>query len=341
MIYKSDVYSASSLSSRGWFDDEDGKASGTTSKRSSSERGRIWGDKAVLVLVGLRLGLDGVNPIYYESIKVSSLMQATVSRADFQSLFTFPQSVGIAGGRPSSSYYFTGTQGDSLFYLDPHFTRPAVPLKTPPSPASRTPPTPHWQRPLVPEVEEEIEVIKPLTTYSLDEVDVDDLSDSSSATSSPTNRVRRSTIRPVVSIDTKSTPPESPTRSGKIPESPTTPLAPSPSRSDTINSTDPTPMAAMPERIPSRSTDTVPTPIQTGDESTKWFASAYTEAQLRTFHCDKIKKIPLSNVDPSMLLGFLCKNEADFEDFCQRVNKVSPASIPFPLHSLRPPYLVP
>jgi cysteine protease ATG4 len=71
MIYKSDVYSASSLSSRGWFDDEEGKAGGSASKRSSSERGRVWGDKAVLVLVGLRLGLDGVNPIYYESIKVS------------------------------------------------------------------------------------------------------------------------------------------------------------------------------------------------------------------------------------------------------------------------------
>jgi cysteine protease ATG4 len=70
MIYKSDIYSASSLSSRGWFDDDE-SGSGVGSKRSSSERGRVWGDKAVLVLVGLRLGLDGVNPIYYDSIKVS------------------------------------------------------------------------------------------------------------------------------------------------------------------------------------------------------------------------------------------------------------------------------
>jgi len=73
MIYKSDVYSASSLSSTGWFDEDDeSKSGGTSSKRSSSERGRVWGDKAVLILVGLRLGLEGVNPIYYESIKVSS-----------------------------------------------------------------------------------------------------------------------------------------------------------------------------------------------------------------------------------------------------------------------------
>lgn len=29
-----------------------------------------WGDRPVLVLIGLRLGIDGVNPIYYETIKV-------------------------------------------------------------------------------------------------------------------------------------------------------------------------------------------------------------------------------------------------------------------------------
>ena len=29
-----------------------------------------WG-RPVLVLIGLRLGIDGVNPIYYDSVKVS------------------------------------------------------------------------------------------------------------------------------------------------------------------------------------------------------------------------------------------------------------------------------
>lgn len=37
--------------------------------------------------------------------------------------------MGIAGGRPSSSYYFVGSQADNLFYLDPHHTRPAIPLR--------------------------------------------------------------------------------------------------------------------------------------------------------------------------------------------------------------------
>lgn len=30
-----------------------------------------WGDRPVLLLIGLRLGIDGVNPIYYETIKAS------------------------------------------------------------------------------------------------------------------------------------------------------------------------------------------------------------------------------------------------------------------------------
>ena len=45
-----------------------------------------------------------------------------------KALYTFPQSVGIAGGRPSSSYYFVGLQEDDLFYLDLHYTRATISL---------------------------------------------------------------------------------------------------------------------------------------------------------------------------------------------------------------------
>lgn len=60
------------------------------------------------------------------------------------------------------------------------------------------------------------------------------------------------------------------------------------------------------------------------DPSLEWYANAYSEAQLRTFHCEKVKKISLSGLDPSMLLGFMCRDEAEFEDFCERVSRVSP-----------------
>ncbi|OAL71712.1 hypothetical protein A7D00_3741 [Trichophyton violaceum] len=69
------------------------------------------GIQPTLILLGVRLGIDRVTPVYWDSLKA---------------LLRFPQSVGIAGGRPSSSHYFIATQGDSFFYLDPHQTRPCL-----------------------------------------------------------------------------------------------------------------------------------------------------------------------------------------------------------------------
>ncbi|KAJ7880280.1 hypothetical protein B0H14DRAFT_2707212 [Mycena olivaceomarginata] len=140
-----------------------------------------WGDRPVLLLLGLRLGLDGVNPIYHDTIK---------------QLYTFPQSVGIAGGRPSSSLYFVAAQAEGLFYLDPHHSRPAVPLRPP----------------LKATIEKEM------------------------------------------------------------------------------------------------------------DEATElYYASAYSPAELQTFHCEKVRKMHLSGLDPSMLVGFLCRDAEEWRDFRKRV----------------------
>ncbi|SPO37940.1 uncharacterized protein PSFLO_03417 [Pseudozyma flocculosa] len=166
-------------------------------KRTSASRRRssqAW-QRPVLILIGIRLGLEGVNPMYYDAVKAT---------------FSFPQSVGIAGGRPSSSYYFMGHQGNSLFYLDPHHVRPAVPLRYPPSRF-------------------------PSAASSADEGSPD-------------------------------------------------------------------------------------------DDADEWWAHAYSEQQLATFHSDKVRRMPIKSLDPSMLLGFLCKDEADLQDFCARV-KAMPKSI--------------
>ncbi|KAJ7132069.1 hypothetical protein C8R44DRAFT_871062 [Mycena epipterygia] len=152
-----------------------------TSESDSDVGSLSWGDRPVLLLLGLRLGLDGVNPIYHETIK---------------QLYTFPQSVGIAGGRPSSSYYFVGSQAEGLFYLDPHHSRPAVPLR-PPAKTST-------------------------------EKDMDDAAE-------------------------------------------------------------------------------------------QYYSSAYTPAELQTFHCDKVRKMPLGGLDPSMLVGFLCRDAEEWTDFRKRV----------------------
>ena len=53
------------------------------------------------------------------------------------------------------------------------------------------------------------------------------------------------------------------------------------------------------------------------------YAMAYSPQELRTFHCDKVRKTPISELDPSMLLGFLVKDRADWDDLRARVSRVS------------------
>ncbi|KAL3130507.1 hypothetical protein ABBQ38_008324 [Trebouxia sp. C0009 RCD-2024] len=60
---------------------------------------------AVIVLLPLLLGLGKVNERYIPQL---------------QRVLTWPQSIGIVGGRPSSSLYFVGCQDDQVIYLDPH-----------------------------------------------------------------------------------------------------------------------------------------------------------------------------------------------------------------------------
>ncbi len=175
------------------------RASGTLSGNRRAETA-VW-RRPVLILIGIRLGLETVNPIYYESVKAT---------------FSFPQSVGIAGGRPSSSYYFMGHQGNSLFYLDPHNVRPAVPLRYPP------------------------------TTFP----------------------------------------------------------AAAPHRLDVSH------RYALEDR----------------DDEDEWWSHAYTEAQTSTFHCEKVRRMPIKSLDPSMLLGFLVKDEEALVDLCARI-KALPKTI--------------
>lgn len=309
-IYRTDVYAASNISSEDWKNSgEEGRL--RRSRPSSALHRPGWGGKAVLILINIRLGLDGVNPIYYDSIKT---------------LFTFPQSVGIAGGRPSSSYYFVASQANMLFYLDPHFTRPAVPLRTPPPSAASG----HLNR--------------RASTVSSSEhhVFMDDESfEHSSQSSGPVPQVD------VISVDDETTtisPRKGSSKTHRRPAGPPQPLRLVPDTPPRRNSaTDPsTPTfktsrpgslaSPSPARRPSstrqsttsstssfRSKRAAALPV---DPQTAWYASAYSDAQMRTFHCDKIRKLPLSGLDPSMLLGFLCHDEADFEDFCERVAKL-------------------
>uniref|UniRef100_A0A453DHF1 Cysteine protease n=2 Tax=Aegilops tauschii subsp. strangulata TaxID=200361 RepID=A0A453DHF1_AEGTS len=65
----------------------------------------------ILLLVPLVLGLDKINPRYIPLLKET---------------FTFPQSLGILGGKPGASTYIAGVQDDRALYLDPHEVQMAV-----------------------------------------------------------------------------------------------------------------------------------------------------------------------------------------------------------------------
>ncbi|KAK0608831.1 hypothetical protein LWI29_036627 [Acer saccharum] len=65
----------------------------------------------ILLLVPLVLGLEKVNPRYIPSLRET---------------FTFPQSLGILGGKPGASTYIVGVQEENAFYLDPHDAQPVV-----------------------------------------------------------------------------------------------------------------------------------------------------------------------------------------------------------------------
>lgn len=58
------------------------------------------------------------------------------------------------------------------------------------------------------------------------------------------------------------------------------------------------------------------------DPLMEYFTYAYTQPELATYHCDKVRKMHISGLDPSMLIGFLCRDERDWRDLRERVTEV-------------------
>ena len=52
------------------------------------------------------------------------------------------------------------------------------------------------------------------------------------------------------------------------------------------------------------------------------YATAYSAAELKTFHCGRVRKMPMSGLDPSMLIGLLCRDEGEWVDFKRRVGEL-------------------
>ncbi|GAA5857896.1 hypothetical protein JCM8547_006020 [Rhodosporidiobolus lusitaniae] len=224
-------------------------------------------EKPVLVLVNVRLGIDGVNPIYYEAIK---------------GIFRLPQTVGIAGGRPSSSYYFVAAQGNSLFYIDPHHPRPAVPVVQPPK---------------------EVEELAGRTPLSPKEGEQQAKGERRTRKRVDTQETAKGVADSFVTIAAPTQPPSSSSRS------------PSPSPPS------PAPCA----------------PASSDGPVSAFLLSSYPDAAWSTYHTEKVRKCALNSLDPSMLLGFLVRDEKEWKEFRKGVEELFHSTAPIFSIAAAPP----
>ncbi|KAN0134647.1 hypothetical protein V8E53_007432 [Lactarius tabidus] len=201
--------------------------------------------------------------IYYETIK-----------------YTFPQSVGIVGGRPPPSYYFVGSQPD--LFLDPHHTPATIPLR---------PPT---QLPL------SVSVGSRLGQPTPERGSVSPPGHHRSPMSPPFSRTGSSTFSYPTALPSFQNNCQQTVHlqkeAHKFVVTPPALMAPVASIGRGSN-------AGL-------------------DLSQVHYVTSYSAAELRTFHSERVRKMPLSGLDPSMLIGFLCKTEADWMDLRCRVAEV-------------------
>ncbi|XP_035996792.1 cysteine protease ATG4C isoform X1 [Fundulus heteroclitus] len=72
-------------------------------------------DRAVIILIPVRLGGERTNPEYFDFAK---------------SILSLEYCIGIIGGKPKQACYFVGFQDDSLIYMDPHYCQSFVNVST-------------------------------------------------------------------------------------------------------------------------------------------------------------------------------------------------------------------
>ncbi|XP_070539087.1 cysteine protease ATG4B-like isoform X2 [Ptychodera flava] len=88
-----------------------GKQKGSTAAANNGASNVQSPWQPLVLFIPLRLGLSEINPLYIDTVK---------------KCFTIKQSIGMIGGKPNHAHYFIGYYKDTLVYLDPHTTQPAV-----------------------------------------------------------------------------------------------------------------------------------------------------------------------------------------------------------------------
>ncbi|XP_057435878.1 cysteine protease ATG4 isoform X1 [Lotus japonicus] len=53
-----------------------------------------------------------------------------------------------------------------------------------------------------------------------------------------------------------------------------------------------------------------------------------------SYHCNIVRQMPLDSIDPSLAIGFYCRDKDDFDDFCSRASKLAEESNGAPLFTV-------
>ncbi|KAF8896755.1 hypothetical protein CPB84DRAFT_1848116 [Gymnopilus junonius] len=305
-LYQTQVYAASH---------------GDSSRSPRRQHKSTWGDRPVLLLLGIRLGIEGVNPIYYESIK---------------QLYTFPQSVGIAGGRPGSSYYFVGENEKEREVVSE--TEAEVPKRSRiPQHRSSTPHSQHQNQhirtPTSPSSvrtgSSNFSFHAPVSPSPLQQ----QLSSSSSASNTSSASAVSYNSEESTNSSLRSLPPSYAQHSqhgrwrsasvGIV--NPTSASSSTMRAEDLLRSSDVNSSADNSFSSSNRDSNSLRDSQMLAhdlDPVQMHYCTAYSAAELKTFHCERVRKMPMSGLDPSMLIGFLCRDEADWLDFRKRVGEL-------------------
>lgn len=81
----------------------------------AAPEGALTDNRAVIILIPVRLGGEKINPEYFSFVKA---------------ILSLEYCIGIIGGKPKQAYYFVGFQDDSMIYMDPHYCQSFVDVST-------------------------------------------------------------------------------------------------------------------------------------------------------------------------------------------------------------------